>query len=331
MTRWGVLGGASAIPLYRGQSIYNVGCREVRVIFRWRSVESVQGTYDWTIPDAIVRSCAQASLFPVPILIDTPAWMNPDRRAPPSDLWAWAGFCYTVAGRYKPGGAFWQANPSLPQYPIKLYEIWNEPNLFGQDWIGSASQYASLYNVALYWIHSLNAGVEVMVGGLAYAPDPLAAGGYLDQLKAQGINTPDAVGYHPYGFSARIDGSANTAYSNTISRIKRCENKLNDLGWIYAGLDITEDGIPTKWFVNNEWVYYPEQSDGTTTSGTRPGPSNKAIHARAATTSIPGTPRMYSTSPMMRFGDTPPTATTEESMSRPDCLWLGREQNGLDV
>ena len=36
-------------------------------------------------------------------------------------------YVYKFVKRYGPNGEFWQENPGLPYYPIKYYEMWNEP------------------------------------------------------------------------------------------------------------------------------------------------------------------------------------------------------------
>ena len=36
-------------------------------------------------------------------------------------------YVYKFVKRYGPNGDFWQENPGLPYYPIKYYEMWNEP------------------------------------------------------------------------------------------------------------------------------------------------------------------------------------------------------------
>jgi hypothetical protein len=38
-----------------------------------------------------------------------------------------AQYVYRFVKRYGPNGDFWQENPGLPYYPIKYYEMWNEP------------------------------------------------------------------------------------------------------------------------------------------------------------------------------------------------------------
>jgi hypothetical protein len=253
---------ASLNPSQHALYISVAGCTEVRSALSWARIQTTSNpdpnTWQWSYFDDIVRVCAQNGLTVLPILYHTPGWIHMDEKQPPdttASLGDWGRFCYYVADRYGPAGTFWQANPSLLQHAITLYEIWNEPNKTDVDFHGTATQYASVYNTAFNAIHARGPGLQAMVGGLAYYPDPVAAGGYLDQLKASGIYKPDAVGYHPYGSDPSRDGSATNAHGNTIGRIKFFLSKLTDLGWGDVGADITEDGIPA---IDS---LYPEQWD----------------------------------------------------------------------
>jgi hypothetical protein len=260
-------------PSAHAQAIYNLGCREIRLVLSWAEVQPAKdlppSDWNWSNFDQFVTVCAQNSLTVLPILTRTPGWVYPNldpdlaQRVPPDEskspgsLSAWMNFCFYAAQRYGPGGTFWQTH-SLTPFPIRLYEILNEPNINDQTkdyWVSSGDYvkpYVDVYNYARFGIKAQNPSLEAMVGGLAYvsidtrdgsSSDPVADGGYLDRLKGLGIVTPDAVGYHPYGFSTATDGSATTAHTATINRVKFFDNKLTNLGWS-SGRDITEDGIP---------------------------------------------------------------------------------------
>jgi hypothetical protein len=287
LTVYGVnipVGGWSVLPnpSLHAQFIHIAGCTEVRTELGWSDVQPDPNTWDWSSFDQVVTVAAQNSLTVLPILWKTPKWAssnpehkdprgNPDYfKFPPTAQGPWGTFCKEAVNRYKAGGQFWIENPSLtPQRPITVYEIWNEPNNLGQNWIPrgsevqSVSDYIALYNTARTSIHAAApyAGVQVMVGGLAAEPGYAGWGWeftyYLQLLKDYGIDItygpPDAVGFHPYGQSLDTPPiSAGEAHSNTILRVKEFENKLNSLGWTTAGFDITEDGITQK---------YPEQWD----------------------------------------------------------------------
>jgi hypothetical protein len=262
-------------PPLQAQFIHITGCTEVRTELRWSEVQPDQNTWDWSTFDEDVTLAAQNSLTVLPLVWMTPKWISTNPNAseyykyPPTSQGPWGTFCKEAAKRYRPGGQFWTDHPSLTPRPITLYEIWNEPNNLGLNWIPrgsevqSVSDYIALYNTAKTQIHAGGAGLQAMVGGLAPVPGFKNWGWdfqyYLQLLKNYGIDTtygpPDAVGFHPYGFNVHNDGSATTAHSETINRTKFFLSKLTDLGWGNAGADITEDGIPTS----ANGVTYPEQ------------------------------------------------------------------------
>ena len=45
----------------------------------------------------------------------------------PADPSAYAAYVAAVVGRYGPHGSFWDQHPSLADYAIQTYELWNEP------------------------------------------------------------------------------------------------------------------------------------------------------------------------------------------------------------
>jgi hypothetical protein len=270
MTVFGVQTWIGPDPQKYAHRIYDIGCRETRIEFRWYQIEPnppdpITGAhnYQWSIPggpDEHVRWCAQASLYPLPILFFPPGWAALNNDGVPTDLAAWGNFCYECAKRYGPSGTFWQENPSLPQYPITVFEIGNEPNFWNKNptvWRGYPEQYVPIFNTAASRIRSRASEsghhLDVIIGGLGFREPHYETPGvwnpfnFLDIVQGQGISLPDAVGFHPYGWDLGPEygaaDSASTAYSNTSGRIKRMLNKLSQMGWT-NGLDITEDGIP---------------------------------------------------------------------------------------
>jgi hypothetical protein len=252
MTVFGVQTWIGPNPNFWAGAINQLGCTETRIDFRWRDIEPAQGQYDWTSPDQYVTNCLRGPLYPTPVLYLPPAWADPNGRGVPSDLTAWGQFCYFCAERYGPGGTFWQENPSLPEYPITLYEIGNEPNFWNPGvWTGYPEEYVTVFNVAASWIRAKGAEtgnqLDVIIGGLGYVEPGSEPYGwwnpfnFLDVVQQNGITIPDAVGFHPYGFNA--GGSVTNAYGNTNTRIKSVGSHMVQMGWESVGLDITEDGL----------------------------------------------------------------------------------------
>jgi hypothetical protein len=82
--------------------------------------------------DQIAAEAARRGMTLMPMIIDAPGWdairskigvvAIPRRDGP------YASFVAALVARYGPGGTFW-AGLSGPQLPIRMWQIWNEPNI----------------------------------------------------------------------------------------------------------------------------------------------------------------------------------------------------------
>ena len=160
----------------------NVGT--LRIIVNWSVVDPSPAAddYNWASIDTIVADAARNGITILPFLYGTPTWVvqgldgrscGPAKCAlfAPSKaaaLDAWTVFVRDAVARYGPNGAFWAANPDLPQVPITAWQIWNEQN--------SKSFYLPRPNVGKYLkllqaanaaVKSVDPNAEVVLGGMA--------------------------------------------------------------------------------------------------------------------------------------------------------------------
>jgi len=109
------------------------GVRLVRQAFHWDRIETAPGQYDFAEYDAYVTAAAGAGMELLPILFTPPEFRAPRGPVrgtyPPDQPQDMGAFAERLVRRYGPGGEFWQANPDLPQRPIRAWQVWNEPNL----------------------------------------------------------------------------------------------------------------------------------------------------------------------------------------------------------
>jgi hypothetical protein len=100
--------------------------------------------------------------------------------------------------RYGPNGAFWKANPRLPQVPIRIWQIWNEPNLkLFWNIKPYAPPYVALPKASYAAIKKADQGAKVMMGGLPNRSwDALSA-----IYKAGAKPYFDIAAVHPYTYS----------------------------------------------------------------------------------------------------------------------------------
>jgi polysaccharide biosynthesis protein PslG len=165
------------------------GVESVRVVFNWALAEpyaswkvvpppkrtkfvSVQGVpISFAVTDRIVGAAAQRGLSILPVLLDTPSWAAAHLRfaaynVPKSDS-TYARIAGIFAGRYGPSGSFWRANPLIPKLAIRMWQIWNEPNL-DLYWPTQpfATSYMALVRAARTAIKRADAGAKIVLAGM---------------------------------------------------------------------------------------------------------------------------------------------------------------------
>jgi hypothetical protein len=196
----------------------NVGT--LRITLGWSGIDpsAAPDDYNWGATDAIVADAARNGISVLPFVFGTPEWVarDLDGRSCTSDcilfapssrgaVDAWAAFLRDAVARYGPNGAFWTANPGLPQVPITAWQIWNEQNskTFYRP-RPSAKKYVKLLQASNDAIKGLDPGADVILGGMAeLAGSRKATPGarYLEQLyNRKGAKKHfDGVALHPYG------------------------------------------------------------------------------------------------------------------------------------
>lgn len=191
----------------------------------------------WERTDPIARALARHGLRWLPVLAYATPWSTTDRStdkaAPRSDA-EYAGYAAAVAQRYGPAGAFWRANPGLPQLPVETVEIWNEPNLAAYWRRPDTPRYAGLYLAARAAIRTAAPQVRALVGGLSPYANPA---GYLRAMVAarpELRGAVDGVGVHPYAPGA----------GKAVNVVQAIRATLRDLGMGAVPIAVTEVGWP---------------------------------------------------------------------------------------
>jgi hypothetical protein len=98
--------------------------------------------------------------------------------------------------RYGPRGSFWTQNPGVHRVPIRMWQVWNEPeSLLAWSDQPFASAYVKLLRATRAAIRAADPGGQVVLGGL-----PNFSWEYLAQIyKVHGARqTFDLVAVHPY-------------------------------------------------------------------------------------------------------------------------------------
>jgi polysaccharide biosynthesis protein PslG len=191
--------------------------KTMRVTLNWSSVEPNPVQTDWSSYDALFTQLAKLGIRPQPLLYSTPSWVNgihvggkPPPSAPPvgsaSARAAWRSFVQAAVNRYGPGGAFWtgpfaQAHPDVKPQPVKLWQIWNEPNIERSFYPHpSVRQYATVLRDAHTAIAAAGPKARIALAGMP-TDAKLREAEYLRKLyRLHGIKKDfDVVAVHPYG------------------------------------------------------------------------------------------------------------------------------------
>ncbi len=150
--------------------------------------------------DQIVTAAASRGMTVLPVVLYTPSWAAGPTSGIglplPRDDRLYAQYLRTLIGRYGPRGSFWGQHPQLPRRPIRMWEIWDEPDIVyfwpKPPWQGS---YIALLGLAHAAIKRTDPGASVVLAGLtAYSWLDLAS-----IYRVRGARRLfDVVEVHPY-------------------------------------------------------------------------------------------------------------------------------------
>ncbi len=192
----------SQLAMMRG-----AGVTLVRQVFDWSTIEARRGVFDFSAYDSLVASAAQHGIEIMPVLFNPPAYLSARPAGthqhgtyPPADPASVEAFAAAAVRWYGPGGGFWAANPSIPQMPIEVWQIWDEPNL-PVYWLPSpnAGEYAALLRDASRAIHRVDSSAEVVSAGLPQSALGVPLLSYLRSLLGAGAaGSIDSLGVNAY-------------------------------------------------------------------------------------------------------------------------------------
>jgi hypothetical protein len=194
------------------------GIDVVRVPVTWHDVQrTARGGFDWSGVDQTVALLARSRLDMLPILYGTPRWLTHRESNLPTatarQRQAWVTFVRAAVERYGTRGSFWTEHgpgtvDPVPRNPVRLWQVWNEPNFFYFATRVSPSRYARLLKLSSQTIRRADGRAETILGGLFGNPKPRPPRGmdsddFLDRLYGAGIKRSfDGIALHPYAADA---------------------------------------------------------------------------------------------------------------------------------
>jgi hypothetical protein len=126
---------------------------------------------DFSSSDQLVGLASQRGLTVLPVILNAPRWDGQTYKggmlAIPRSAAPYAAFVKALVRRYGLGGSFWASYPYRPNFPIRMWQIWNEPNILAF-WPQQPyySRYIALLRAAHTAIKSADPSAKVVLAGL---------------------------------------------------------------------------------------------------------------------------------------------------------------------
>ena len=171
------------------------GVQSVRVPFSWAAAQPYQSwsevppsqtaqfgsgaggvPTDFGTTDQIVLLSAGRGMSVLPIVEYVPPWDAAPRSCNPKEVTCLKGplddgpygeYLTTLIRRYGPTGTFWSLHPNLPRRPIRMWEVWNEPDII-DFWPTQpfARSFVALLGVAHTAVKRADSGAKVVLAGI---------------------------------------------------------------------------------------------------------------------------------------------------------------------
>ncbi|TAH33395.1 hypothetical protein EYC59_04670 [Candidatus Saccharibacteria bacterium] len=229
------------------KQIKQAGFTEVRLGLAWHTTEKIEGKYDWSHLDNLMRVVKKTGLQTVFLANTTPTWARLDAckassACPPKDPSDYANFMAAAADRYK-------------DYDIAAWEVWNEQN--GNNFWKpqpNVTQYADLLKATYPAIKQVDPEATVLVGGLSgdsvdlIGPNLIDPRTYLKKLYALGAGDYfDGVAYHPYiaDYGLPDKRGEYNGWAKMADRGESMRSIMVANGDANKDIWITEFGVPT--------------------------------------------------------------------------------------
>jgi hypothetical protein len=211
----------------------------------WAQTEYPAGHYAFGTFDELVAELARHHIRFLPVLLDPPRWRSTEPStgpplgmyppAHPAQFAAWAAVCVR---RYGPHGAFWRANPALPYYPARAWQVWNEPNI-ASFWAPrpSARRYVALLRATAGAIRRVDRRAKIVTAGMPFfgAADETS---FLRGLYRAGARRSfDVLAIHTYARTVAAAVARLRIARRLMNRFGDRRKQIWDTEWSWAGGD----------------------------------------------------------------------------------------------
>lgn len=199
---------------------------------------------------ALNAACPGAANTYPPRSLNEPIFINQGGQTVVNPANHWALFVFRAVERYKPGGELARAHGLNPNFGVRAWEIWNEPDWdcnhsspggFGGFFNGSPTEYYQMLKIAYQVVKFSDPSAYVVTGGLTYWANP----GWFDELAAAFRADPDKPSQTRNNLY--FDAVALHWYSNVhhaLDQSSAFSRRIRDQGLGLKPIWLTETGLP---------------------------------------------------------------------------------------
>jgi hypothetical protein len=244
------------------QRLGNGGVESLRIPISWGAVQGTKGgQFDWSGYDSQFEEAAKAGIKVLPFLSGAPNWAVPEKAVPgagglkaPARLpvsgaarTGWVSFVTAAVARYGPNGSFWSERPGVPVRPIRIWQIWNEPNFKYFIAKPNPAEYGKLVKISYTALQAADPGAKIVLAGLFSRPKGArTASGQHKSLNWYASDFVNQMYKRTPGIKKRFSGVALHPYSIRARELPGVTEEFRDVlienGDAGKGLWITELG-----------------------------------------------------------------------------------------
>jgi hypothetical protein len=288
---WGVVP-QSHLTGEQFQRLGNGGVESLRIPISWGAVQSTKGgQFDWSGYDSQFEEAAKAGIKVLPFLSGAPKWAVPEKAVPgagglkaPARLpvsgaarTGWVTFVTAAVARYGPNGSFWSEHPSVPPRPIRIWQIWNEPNFKYFIAKPNPAEYGQLVKISYTALRAADPGAQIVLAGLFSRPKgSRTPSGKHKSLNWYASDFIDQMYKLTPGIKTRFSGVALHPYTIRASELPGVTEEFRDV------LVANGDAAKGLWMTELGW------SSGKASSANQfaKGPAGQARELRTAFTTL---------------------------------------------
>jgi hypothetical protein len=238
-------------PRYRDCELNDqvrAGVTTIRAQFLWNHVERERnpGVFDWRFYDAYVGALARHGIRFLPLVLTPPKHRSTAPPGHPREPFfkpksnaELAGFVAAGVRRYGPRGEFWTSHPDVPYLPVRMWQVWNEPNIPIFWPTGpSAREYVQMLAEVARAVRAVDPNAEIVSAGIPDSRLGIPMLRYVRQMMRAGARRHmNTLALNPYSRNTKGVTAQLVAARRLLDRMggRRIALRVTEAGWASGG------------------------------------------------------------------------------------------------